>query len=363
MGLYIKIINSDKKVWLLPTTNLKTSLCLYQPSSIKGRILKALVPLLKHFVLWNPEIFEKYGVSVVDYGLKKNTEIYLKNLFDQNDTICFSIFLGTPGIHQKTTIQIQKGNHILGYCKISDCYDIFDIFKREQKMLEYLNKVGVNNVPRCIACDQIADSIFSFVQSTIKTPNSIIHHEFGELEKNFLGSLYEKTSVTLSYKETDFYHSVIQLLNNIDVLRLNGYDIRCVIDGINLINDYYTSITTYAVCHRDFTPWNMFVESNQLFVFDFEYAKYQYPYYLDAIHYFFQTGIFEKKWDAKQLWNEYQRSNIKNLFDNPMIALLSYLIDIVSLYVDREPQQLKGASRKCIDIWMNLCKKTLDALN
>ena len=40
---YIRLSNSDGKVWMLPPKELKMGLCLYQPSALKGRAVKATV--------------------------------------------------------------------------------------------------------------------------------------------------------------------------------------------------------------------------------------------------------------------------------------------------------------------------------
>lgn len=362
MDKCIQITNTDKKKWIISDNDLRTSLCLYQPSSFKGRTLKLALPLFKPFIIRFPSAFNKIGISFIEYHLDKPLEENLDRLFNCNTTNCYSVFLGTPGIHKKATIQVHSGMKILGYCKVSNSNEVFHLFKKEQEMLEYLNDLGINNIPKCLACKHINNDTFIFAQSTSKTPKSTVHHKFGKIEYTFLYMLYKKTAVTISYKRTDYYSSIMQLLYNVSVLSLNGYDIQCVKDGIALLNNYYDSITTYAVCHRDFTPWNMFIESGQLFVFDFEYSKYYYPVFLDAIHFFFQTSIFEKKWDADKLWKEYHKNKIKDLFDDPLIALLSYLIDIISLYVNREHGEFEGDIRHCMDIWMSLCERTMNVL-
>ena len=48
----------------------------------------------------------------------------------------YSIFLGTPSKHQKTTIQVFREKKILGYCKITNSKQLFDIFSDEKKLLD-----------------------------------------------------------------------------------------------------------------------------------------------------------------------------------------------------------------------------------
>ena len=95
----------------------------------------------------------------------------------------------------------------------------------------------------------------------------------------FLQQLNEKTVVDCMFENTDFFRSLIGLQENLSVLERNGFNVECVKSGIYKILNYYANVRNYSVCHRDFTPWNMFYENDILFVFDFEYAQYTYPKY------------------------------------------------------------------------------------
>ena len=77
----------------------------------------------------------------------------------------------------------------------------------------------------------------------------------------------------------------------------------------------------------------MFVEKNELFVFDWEYARMLYPPMLDKYHYFTQTAIFEKHWDAKEII-KYISSPEAQWVDKESYIL--YLLDIISRFTIRE---------------------------
>ena len=286
---------------------------------------------------------------------------YLTTVFGDGEDQQYAIFMGTPSVHQKITIQVSRKDEISGYCKISDSKKIFDIFLHEKKILDFLNQANVKNVPTCLSCTELDDGRFAFSQTTIKTLNSATKHMFGESERAFLQQLSEKTVIECIFDNTDFYRSIIALQENFAVLESNGFNVKCVKVGIHKILDYYANIRNYSVYHGDYTPWNMFYENETLFVFDFEYAQYTYPKYLDALHYFMQTAIFEKNLNGDEILHSFSQqiecTPLKNMFSDPYIALLSYILDIISLYVSRENGMFAGDVKRNMKIWMYLCSE------
>ena len=361
MEKYLHIENSDGKVWLLPEDELKTALCLYQPSSAKGKLLKILLPIINRFGRVTVPLYNRVGLKHIVYSVEKEIECYLEELFCGDDQIRYAMFLGTPSVHQKTTIQVFSKGNIYGYCKIANNPAIYSIFKHEEQVLRYLHEHGINNVPQCISCKELAQKQYSFVQTTTKTIKSTVHHELSVNEIEFLTELAKKTAVRKKYEQTDFFQSVNRLKEGLPVLIQNGYDVCFVERAVDRIEEYYKKQPVFCVCHRDFTPWNMFYNSKELFVFDFEYACFEYPPYLDAIHFVVQTAIFEKKLNADQILQEYkticEKGVLKDVFEDEEMAFLGYLVDIISLYVDREKKSFSGDVKKSMNIWMDLCKE------
>lgn len=361
MEKYLRIENSDGKVWLLPEGELRTALCLYQPSSAKGKFLKFFLPAVNRFSCLMVSLYTRVGLRHISYSVEEEIKCYLEELFRSDDLIRYAIFLGTPSVHQKTTIQIFAKENIYGYCKISNSVEIYSIFKHEEQVLHYLHEHGINNVPQCISCKEISKNKYSFVQTTTKTIKSTIHHELSVNEIKFLTELAKKTAVRQEYEQTDFFQSVNRLKEGLPVLIQNGYDVYFVERAVERIEEFYKKQSVFCVCHRDFTPWNMFYNSTELFVFDFEYACFEYPPYLDAIHFVVQTAIFEKKLNADQILQEFklicEKGVLKDVFEDDEMAFLGYLVDIISMYVDREKRLFSGDVKKSMDIWMELCKE------
>lgn len=366
MSIDVEIRNGDGKIWILPQTNLKTALCIYQPSSKKGNIIKCYLPQVIIFYPILKHIFNKIGITKIIHEKEELVENYINSIIPCGSELEFSYFLGTPSIHQKKTIQIYCNEKILAYCKTSDSNEIFSLFQHEKKVLNYLHYNGIENVPVCLACDRLIDGTYIFVQSTNKTGHSRVKHVFSKTELTFLKNMVEKTSIHIDYAKTDYAVSVNSLKKRLSLLQNNGYSIDYIIQAIDLVEHYCSTQNSYCFCHRDFTPWNMYYNDGELFVFDFEYARFEYPPYIDAVHYFMQTSIFEKKMHAKEIYDEFFNDfvyrNIDGLIEYPKQLFLSYLVDIISLYVVREQEQFSGDVKRNMDIWMQLCEITIKEL-
>lgn len=320
--------NADGKTWVIPQKNMRTAMHLYQPSSAKGKILKILFP----YLYWLFPIQKLMHTQQLNCLLRSDIYELLCHAFGVKE-LEFSIFGGTPCVHQKITIQLSLGNHILGYCKISDNSEILSLFQGESHSLKTLRDRGITNIPQCLFCGVLQDGIGIFVQSTIKTNQSQVIHRWTELHEQFLTSLHENTKQNLLFEDSDYYQTLISLKQHINWLPRNVMSdvVESAIERV--LKEYNKNKVEFSAYHADFTPWNMFSESDQLFVFDFEYARLTYPPKLDRYHFFTQTAYFERHWDADMIL-EYIESSDGKWIDRDTYQL--YLLDIISRFTIRE---------------------------
>lgn len=355
---YIRISNKDGKVWLMPKRHMKTGLELYQPSSRKGMMLKRWLPR----VYWLKPMIKMFGIDEIQYTLSPDVQYVIENAFHEN-AIEYSVFEGTPCVHQKTTIQVFKRQNIIGYCKVTHNKELYDIFKHEQKLLDWMKSKGVGQIPKCLFCRETVDGNFVFLQTTTKTLNSLVKHELGIKQIDFLTMLKMKTSANMLYHDTDQYHTICALLEHIDLLDITQQS--TISEAINMIDRYYGGEQhLFSAYHADFTPWNMFEDAGILFVFDFEYGRYSYMPYLDLFHFLTQTAIFERNMSARQIFDEImQREDfLKSYFEHPKYAYLIYLVDVASRFVVRDKTSRTDDVDKLICIWFILMKMVMDKI-
>ena len=338
--------NADNKTWLMPAHNMQVAMNLYQPSGRNGKIMKALFPWLHHLLIIRKIIHAESVYCDITDELKR----LFYQLFHETE-IEFSIFCGTPCIHQKITMQISKGKHILGYCKVTDNKEIALLFRNEANILKELGRKGLKEVPICIFCGEMTDGIKLFVQSTAKTQKSQVIHEWTALHENFLDNLYQSTHQFIPFEQSDYYRILTNLQLHIEWLpqEVNGTLLTSTINQILL--HYQGQEVDFSAYHADFTPWNMFMEGRKLFVFYWEYAQLTYPPKLDRYHFFTQTAYFEKHWTISQII-EYINSEQGKWIDQKMYSL--YLLEVIARFTVREKGNINGKMAESFQIWIAL---------
>ena len=343
--------NSDGKYWIVPAKGMRTALNLYQPSGIKGKMVKALLPYL-HCLAPVRKV-----IKTETLHCRLNSELHnlLCKVFDVQE-IEFAIFEGTPSVHQKITMQLSQGNRILGYCKLSTNNDIKELFEKESDTLDRLCKSDVIGVPKALHCGTLNNGMHVFVQSTEKRASSKVIHEWDALQEEFLAQLHEKTKAVLLFEESNYYTTLSTLEQHLEWLPQN-IDHQIVGSAINTIKAKYCGkMVDFSACHSDFTPWNMFANGNELFVFDFEYAAMSYPVELDRYHFFTQTAVFEKHWGYDEIV-AYIDSNAGRWIDKELYAM--YLLDVVSRFTMREGGKVSGEAAKPFALWGKVLEKLI----
>ena len=319
---FVSLKNHDGKKWLLPLKNMQTGLEIYEPSGIKGKILKKWLPLFSQ-IKANKVLgyFDFCRVELV--GALKSL---LDSLYQNYE---FSIFGGTPSTDQKITIQIFWNKEILGYCKIGTSKRAHDLFKHEKDILLVLENSNMSHVPRCKGVFELDNETSVFIQTTEKKAGSKIEHVFGSKQKVFLDTLFERTKKDIAFEETDYYSSILYLKQNIKLLQKEYHQV--VAQTIEVVLSRYKGRQVlWGICHRDFTPWNTCVVNNQLFVFDFEYALRYAPQGIDRWHFFVQTLYYEKKMDVEKIAHEFLKKYFKEKHTFEL-----YLLDNISMYLMR----------------------------
>ncbi|MBR5593151.1 MAG: hypothetical protein IKW46_03655 [Bacteroidaceae bacterium] len=343
--------NADGKYWIVPARGMRTALNLYQPSGIKGKMVKKLLPCLH----WAAPVRKTIKAQTINCRLNSELHNLLCKVFGVQK-LEFAIFEGTPSVHQKITMQLSCNDRILGYCKLSDSKEIKELFEKESDTLERLYNSGVTGIPKALYCGTLTCGTHIFVQSTKKRASSAVIHEWSALHDDFLLQMQEKTTTALPFEESDYYTTLSALEQHPEWLPQN-IDRNIVAKSIVAVKDMYCGKEVeFCAHHGDFTPWNMFANGKELFVFDFEYAAMSYPAGIDRYHFFTQTAVFEKHWGADEII-AYTESDGGQWIDRRLYAM--YLLDIVSRFTMREGGKVTGDAAKPFALWGKVLKRMI----
>jgi thiamine kinase-like enzyme len=243
----------------------------------------------------------------------------------------------------------------MGYCKISCNKEVKILLGNEEKMLKHLKEKGIIGIPICYLNDQYEKKVNILIQSTSKTARSRIIHILTPIHWEFLMRLNSRTKQILNFKNSDFFNSIHLLKTNLSFL--SNFDVEIVISTILEIETKYAGIDVeFSVCHADFTPWNMFLEKGELFVFDWEYAVFTCPPYLDAFHFFTQTHIYVKHSDSEKIYRSFiiEKRIFEKHITDPVFVYKNYLLFIISFYVERDKGEFSSEISRNISIWTKL---------
>lgn len=340
---FYKLTNADSKTWMLPARNVRTALELYQPSGCRGILLKRLFPYLHRL----PAVRQAVHAEAAACALLPDILELARSAFDC-DELEYSIFGGTPSVHQKITIQFFSGENILGYAKVTSSEAIRSLFHHESRLLDSLERMKVQGIPRCLYCGQLQSGMDIFLQSTVKTRHSFSPSRWTSLHEAFLSDLARKTAVDVAFESSDFYQSLAALKHMIPLLP-QEYSSLIEPPLSRLIAIYSGSQCRFSALHADFTPWNMFIQSGSLFVFDWEYGRLSYPPMLDRYHFHIQQAITVAHLSADEIRRGIECKHWFSADD-----LNSYLLDIISRFVGRENGGLSESLRSALDIWTKL---------
>lgn len=350
---YIKISNAEGKIWILPEKHLKVGFNIYQPTSLSGRLLKKLLPMIYKVSIVRWLVDKVLKIEHCDLDIPEAVRVKIEELFEQE--IILSYFSGTPSAHMKPTVQISTTDEILGYAKFTSKKNIFNLFSHEKQVLDYLQKKGIVNIPKNLFCGQLSDEYCLFVQDTIKTERSKSLDVITDKQIKFVKNFCELSEVEMEYFNTDYYHQVHQLLNQKELIRKFNIDAKILEKVILFVDKTLECEILFSGYHGDFTPWNSLYEGNDFFVFDFEYFQYSYPKYLDVFHYYTQFKLFSEDISIKKLKEDFkcavQEGMFAELFVKPYISYIQYLLAIICFYILRSDEILNEKDIRNVGVW------------
>ena len=337
---------------------------------------------------WLKVVRRMLKIEVVEHELEEELKRMIGGVFGVGG-FEYSVFEGTPSVHQKTTIQVWNEERILGYVKLTESEEVGRLFEREasflEKITDYRLQITDDSQQSIVNGQQIltpsamlvplrqGDNIegqqllrylpsavvlrlesgsWILIQSTRKTLRSRAVYEWGALQEDFLKRLYDATARELAWEESDVAQALRDLRGHVDWLPV-GVDGDVVAQRIDAVMERMVGKRVmYGAYHGDFTPWNMFVEGGVLFVFDWEYAGRTYPMGLDRYHFWMQSAVFEKHWGVAEL-TRYMNSVDGGWIDRDMLEM--YVLDVMSKYVMREGKRVKELG--LFGVWCSLLKE------
>jgi thiamine kinase-like enzyme len=296
---YVLVPSFDEVRWIIPLSSgriIANSLSIYLPSLIRAKIKKRVAILLSRIGLKQLWTAHRIFIATKTSGTleKKNDNLTnnLKKILEKDD-IELSLFTGTPGYYQKTTVQIMDGKgSIIAYAKIAERPQTKALLKNEILILKKLKALNLKSgsVPEVIYYGNAGNKTL-LVQSAVEKPSFYSTHKLTQAHIDFLTEIFSKTAKKQLFKEShhssEFKEQIKQFQGTIPDKWEHILSKSLELISDNLSNEYIP----LGLGHKDFTPWNTLNDKGNLFVIDWEMAQDNVIPFYDIFHFYVQQAI------------------------------------------------------------------------
>lgn len=274
---------SNPRWWLVPLDNRQAAaagLEMLQPVTQSARLAKAVAGVI---ALFGPRSLLGEG-SLRLSGLPDLGEAFRGRLAH------VALFTGTDGPHRKTTMQVMDNDGaILGYAKLSRSPHVRHNLRNEADMLATVAKLNLSSVdiPQVLA-GRDDEVVTLLVTDSLKSAHHTAPLALGSDHMAFLTELRRHTEHIGAKVLLDELTTTIQ--DRLGAFAaIAGPEWMARFARIEAILRPHADTIPLCLCHGDFTPWNTFMQSGRLYVFDWEYAKTDWPVGYDLTHFILST--------------------------------------------------------------------------
>lgn len=340
--------------WVIPTTERKPHfLHMYYRGSTRGKIIAAFFNLAYLFRI-HPLIADGFFNLEVDDSFK------ITKLLHMTGDNSYAIFTGTKGKARTALVVLLKNNQVSRYFKLP-CDQNYDKLYREIGGLNMLNNIGFKllKIPEMSTWDNgvLISNISSEKGYRI---NKITNQHVSALAEVYLSSFESESPRVL----LDFVNTKLRMV--LDGNYLNQVDAKIV---ENALRDIKSCSFPSGLMHGDFTPWNMYVDNELIYLYDWENSKTA-PLLFDLYHFIFQSQIYiHKSFLIEDTLIEIERvlrlNEVKKLIEKygiqPYKHLVFYLLYILAFYSENYFFNLdvskKQEESQHLELWLNTINK------
>ncbi len=277
--------------WIFPTALKHPGfLSLYNSSGLKASVFQQVVKLAFQTQTQHLICSGKF----VLYSKKEN---YVQQLYAGEDH-SFSIFTGTVGLNRKAIIALHKEKETTQFIKYPLTENAKVLIQNEWNHLRCLGQFKFENI--VVPKAHLLSGGVSL--SNIKSNNNSHYSHLQDLHYLALTELYDQTTRYCSLSSIPSWN---QSMDDIFSLFVDYKDsassfsvkVRQMIGKMYELSQQFDEHLELPIAysHGDFTPWNMYLGKDQLYIYDWELASLHRPMLFDLFHFIFQSHVLIKR--------------------------------------------------------------------
>jgi thymidylate kinase len=314
--------NTDGSLrWAWPTgSNQPNCLRFYNIASVKAKIFSLVFKIAFATRLTGLLAKTKFTLFA-----QPGTEGALKNIWGNN----FAIFTGTVGPNRKGVIWYKNKTEQC-FIKVALSENAAAIIGKEAAALTILQQYNFKQL-QLPTVKEAADTFVTL--SDINTGNTKRGQHFTVQHAKALEELYEVTTCHKILKNLDWWQQTTQKLETLAATN-DARIPKGLLRKLQLLHNAVDEeqVLAVATAHGDFTPWNMYVTTQQLKVYDWELIITEAPLWWDAFHFIFQSGILMHRQNAKTILAVMDELQEQQIFTTTTAATLQNNLQLYLLY-------------------------------
>lgn len=223
----------------------------------------------------------------------------LKKKFASQD-LYLALHPGSHGKSNKAVVQVMNSSGaILAYAKVADNEHAWAYLRNECEKLQYLGALTFEKGEIPSVIDYVESGTHTILLLSVPLKMGRLSPiEINSKHLDWLQELSAKTEVTNANAARDFVAGAREGFKGVleaGVLSQRGRIIELFEDTLEEI---FKAKLKYSLSQRDFTPWNIRIAKDKIFVLDWEWAKQPFPPLQDFFHFGYQACLRVKNLDS-----------------------------------------------------------------
>jgi len=303
---------TDGRGYLLSLDSVSSAingLSLYNAQNLKGRFFKNILQLGFKMHLGGILFFKHFThLQSVVFLKNEPNHLFLEHLKSVvgNNNISFSISLGTPSHHRKPVIQISdKKGQILFYVKVGGNEITNALVKNEARILKFLQTKELSfEVPQISDFGEWQGRVYCMQatsqRQTQKAPQTL-SFEYLKAAK----CCADLHSQLFRLQDSEYWKDITRRID-----RISGeYYYHLLLLGKEKVEKNFENyLLPFHFCHGDFASWNALQLKDRIYIFDWEYARFEASPGYDLFHFVFQSLKLIKKCSPNEAFRSFRQN-------------------------------------------------------
>ena len=179
----------------------------------------------------------------------------------------------------------------MGYVKVGINKETKILLEQEENTLKYVKSLNLKYalIPEIIDKGKLEGDIIYLALRAKHEPLEK-SYELTEAHVRYIREIYEKTGRREIFRETELYKLLVDRIKFLE----NKIPYYWILNYLRVLKYYEDKFIPIYLSHGDFTPWNVSLKSGKLFLYDWEYSRWN-VFMADFFHFVISKHIFSKK--------------------------------------------------------------------